>query len=266
VRILPRRRRRVEGEVGRRRFRRRARDPEGAMSLLEHLEELRSRLIWIAAVVGIAGIAGWLVFDQVVEGLLKPARPYLKDLAGGKLIFTSPLEAFTLRVKVALYIGFAIAFPVVLFHVWRFVSPGLKRNERRYAVPFIGAGIVLFAAGVAFAIFTMPQALRYLIGPAITGESVRPLLSAKSYIDFGLLYLAAFGIAFEFPVILMLLTLIRVLNSRQMARYRRHVFMGIAVASALLTPSVDWFTMTTLTVALYVLYESCIWLTRLLRR
>jgi sec-independent protein translocase protein TatC len=236
------------------------------MTLLEHLEELRSRLIWIIASIAIAGVAGWFLFDRVVDVLLEPARPYLKDLTGGKLVFTGPLEAFTLRFKVAAYIGFAIAFPIVLFQVWRFVSPGLHRNERRYAIPFVGSGIVLFSAGGAFALYTLPQALRYLIGPAITGSSVTPLLSAKSYIDFGLLYVAAFGVAFEFPVALMFMTTIGVVSSRQMARYRRHVFMGIAVASAVLTPSVDWFTMTALTVALYVLYEACIWLSRLIRR
>jgi sec-independent protein translocase protein TatC len=150
--------------------------------------------------------------------------------------------------------------------VWRFVSPGLHRHERRYAAPFILSGLVLFGLGVGFALFTMPQALRFLIGPEITGTSVQPLLGAKPYLDFALLYLAAFGLAFEFPVILMFLALIRAVSSRQMARYRRQVFLGIALTSALLTPSVDWVTMTVLTVALYTLYESCIWLARLLRR
>lgn len=236
------------------------------MSLLQHLEELRARLIWIFVAVGIAGIAGWMLFDTVVSRLLEPARPYLKDLTHGKLIFTGPIDAFTLRLKVALYVGFAIAFPIVLFHVWRFVSPGLKRNERRYAFPFIASGVVLFVLGAAFALYTLPQALKYLIGPAITGNSVVPLLSARSYIEFGLLYLAAFGIGFEFPVILMFLTLIRAISTKQMAKYRRHVFMGIAVASAVLTPSVDWFTMTALTVVLYVMFEACIWIGRLLKR
>ena len=238
------------------------------MPLLEHLEELRKRLIWIVASVGLAAIAGWIAFDGVVETLLEPARPFLKEglQKDGDLIFIGPLEAFTLRFKVAMYIGFAIAFPVVLFQVWRFVSPGLHRKERRYAIPFIGSGMLLFGAGVAFAFITMPQALRFLIGPEITGTSVQPLLGAKNYIDFALLYHAAFGIAFEFPVLLMTLSLLRVINSRQMARFRRHVFMGIALASALLTPSVDWITMLALTGALYVLYESCIWLSRLLRR
>jgi sec-independent protein translocase protein TatC len=251
-----------------RRIRLRPRTPEerSSMTLLEHLEELRRRLIWVLVCVAVAGIAGWFVFDRVVDVLLGPARPYLHDLTGGKLVFTGPLEAFTLRFKVAIYLGFGLAFPVVLFQVWRFVSPGLHKNERRYAVPFIASGIVLFAGGVFFAWFTLPQALKFLIGPAITGTDVRPLLGAKNYIDFALLYHVAFGIAFELPVLLMILALMRVVSSRQMAKHRRHVFMGIAVAAAVLTPSVDWFTMTALTTAMYVLFEACIWLARLLRR
>lgn len=236
------------------------------MSLLEHLEELRGRLIWIVASVSVAAIAGWISFDQVVDRLLDPARPYLKGLSNGQLIVFSPVEAFTLRLKVAMYIGFAIAFPIVLFHVWRFVSPGLHRNERRYAIPFILSGIVLFGLGVSFALFTLPQSLRFLIGPEITGASVTPALGAKAYLDFALLYLVIFGVAFEFPVALMFLSVLKVLNSRQMAKYRRHVFMGIALAAAVLTPSVDWITMTVLTAAMYILYESCIWLSRLVRR
>jgi len=236
------------------------------MTILEHLEELRSRLIWIFAAVGVAAIAGWILFDRVVSTLLAPARPYLQDLTHGKLIFTSPIEAFTLRLKVAAYVGFAIAFPVVLFHLWRFISPGLRRNERKWAMWFIASGWLLFIGGAWFAWYTLPNALHYLIGPSITGANVRPLLGAKSYIDFGLLYLVAFGIGFEFPLAVIFAALIRAINSRQMTKYRRHVFMGLAVASAVLTPSVDWFTMTALTVALYILYEACIWITKLVLR
>ncbi len=236
------------------------------MTLLEHLEELRRRLFWIFGSVGVAAVAGWVLFDRVVDVLLQPARPYLQDLTDGKLVFSGPLEAFTLRFKVAIYLGFAIAFPVVLSQVWRFISPGLHRNERKYAIPFIGSGVVLFGSGIAFAWFTLPQALRWLIGPEITGENVSPLLGAKPYLDFSLLYHIAFGIAFELPVLLMLLAVIRVVTSAQLARHRRHVFMGIAVASAVLTPSVDWFTMLALTLSMYVLFEACIWLSRLLRR
>lgn len=236
------------------------------MPLLEHLEELRRRLIWVFAGVSLAAVGGWFLFDPVIDLLLDPARPYLKDLTGGNLVFTSPLEAFTLRFKVAMYIGFVVAFPLVLAQLWRFVSPGLHAKERRYAVPFIGSGMLLFGGGVAFAFVTLPQALRFLIGPEITGANVTPLLGAKAYIDFALLYHMMFGLAFELPVVLMGLSLLRVVSSRQMAKYRRHVFIGIAIASALLTPSADWITMLALTAAMYVLFEACIWLSRLLKR
>jgi sec-independent protein translocase protein TatC len=256
VRLIPRRR---QGSGLRRR------NPEGAMTILEHLEELRKRLFWMIGAVTVAAVAGWFLFDRTVNLLLKPARPYL-ELTKGRLIFTGPLEAFTLHFKVAFVIGFCIALPIVLFHLWRFVSPGLHRNERRYAVPFIASGMVLFAGGVWFALVTLPQALRFLIGKSITGGVISPLLSAQAYIQFGLLYLVIFGLSFEFPVVLMLLTTTGVVSSRQMAKYRRHAFMGIAVVVAVATPTVDWFTMTVLTLALYVLYELSIWISRLMRR
>lgn len=237
------------------------------MTLLEHLEELRNRLVWVILSVSVAAIAGWMLFDVVVEQLLLPAQPYLDEgPSQGKLVFTGPLEAFTVRLKVAMYIGFALAFPIVLYHFWRFVSPGLYAKERRYAVPFIASGMALFTLGVGFAYYTLPQALTFLIGPAITGDAIRPLLTAKQYLDFTLLYHASFGLAFEFPVVLMFLTLTRIVTSRQMASVRRHVFLGIAVVVAFLTPSVDWYTMTIMTVALYLLFEGSIWLSRLLKR
>lgn len=235
------------------------------MTLLEHLEELRIRLFWIIGSVTAAAAGGWFLFDRVVNLLLRPARRYL-NLTKGRLIFTGPLEAFTLHFKVAFVVGLCIALPVVLFEIWRFVSPGLHRNEKRYAIPFIAAGIVFFVAGARFAIFTLPEALRFLIGPSITGGVISPLLSAQSYIQFGLLYVVAFGLSFEFPVVLMILTTTGLLSSRQMAKYRRHAFMGIAVVVAVVTPTVDWFTMTVLTIALYLLYEASIWVSRLLRR
>lgn len=237
------------------------------MTILEHLGELRYRLVWIIVSVSLAAVAGWVSFDRVVDVLKAPACPYLKrSPTGCNLIFTSPLEIFVLRLKVSVYIGFAIAFPMVLFHFWRFIAPGLHRREKRYAIPFVASGMVLFATGIFFAYVTLPQALQFLIGPAITGRSAVPLLAVKDFITFMLLYLLAFGLCFEFPLVLMFLSLARVVNSRQMARYRRHVVIVIAVVVAVATPSVDLYTMVVLTVAMYVLYEACIWLSRLLKR
>jgi sec-independent protein translocase protein TatC len=248
-------------------FRRGARrDPEARMTLLEHLDELRYRLIWVIVSVGLSAAGGWLLFDRVVSVLIHPACPYLRGPGGCTLVFTGPLEVFLLRLKVGVYVGFAIVLPLVLYHFWRFVAPGLHRQEKRYVVPFIFFGVLLFATGVWFAFLTLPQALRFLIGPSIAGTHIRPLLTGRQYVDFMLLYLSAFGLSFEFPLVLMFLALARVITSRQMASARRHVFLGIAVVVAVATPSVDFYTMTVLTIALYVLYEMCIWLSRLLKR
>lgn len=233
------------------------------MTILEHLGELRYRLVWVVGSVALAAIAGWFVFDAVVAAVLEPARPYLRDQT---LIFTGPTDALVIRLKVAVYVGFAIAFPIVLFHFWRFVAPGLHSREKRYAIPFVVSGMGLFALGVWFAFFTLPQALQFLIGPAISGKYIQPLLTARQYLDFMLLYLVAFGLSFEFPLVLMFLSLARVVTSRQMAAHRRHVFLCITIVVAFATPSVDFYSMTVLSLAMYVLYESCIWLSRLLRR
>lgn len=237
------------------------------MSLLEHLEELRGRIIWMMVSIAVGAVAGWVLFDTVVELLLRPARPFLEEgPSEGRLIFTGPLEGFTVRLKVAVYVGFGLAFPIILFHLWRFISPGLRDVERRYAVPFVASGVVLFALGVGFAYQSMPQALRFLIGTEITGADIRPLLAARDYLNFSLMYHVIFGIAFEFPVGLMFLTLTGALSADQMARFRRHVFVGLSFFVALLTPSVDWYTMTVLTLVMYALFESTIWITRLVQR
>src|SRR5687767_9826918 len=121
MRILPRRRDAAATSRRMRRLRPRTPEERSDMTLLEHLEELRGRLFWIFGAVAVAGIGGWFAFDRVVELLLRPARPYLQDLTKGDLVFTGPLEAFTLRFKIAIYIGAIIAFPVLLFHIWRFI-------------------------------------------------------------------------------------------------------------------------------------------------
>jgi sec-independent protein translocase protein TatC len=262
----PVRRGRVRRVVGRIFKRPQNRNPEAHMSVLEHLDEFRYRLVWMVSSIAVAGVAGWIWFDSVVGLLMKPASPYLKGIARGKLIFTGPLEVFILRLKVAVFVGIGIALPLILFHFWRFVAPALKPRERRYAFPFAASGTILFGIGLVFAYVTLPQALQFLIGPAISGRYIDPLLSGKQYLDFMLLYMIGFGLSFEFPLVVMALSLARIVSSRQMARYRRHVFCGIALIVAVATPSVDFYSMTVLTLALYVMFESCIWLSRLLKR
>ncbi|HVL81659.1 MAG TPA: twin-arginine translocase subunit TatC [Actinomycetota bacterium] len=232
------------------------------MTVLEHLAELRTRLMYIFGALTIGAIPGWFAYRDALRILLEPAEPYLPE---GQLIVTSPVDAFSLRLKIALYIGFALAFPFVLFHVWRFIAPGLRAQEKRYVIPFVISGMLLFSVGIWVAFYTLPQAMAFLIGPRITGPQVVPLLAARQYIDFMLRYLVVFGLTFQFPIVLMFLTISRAVSSKQLARYRRHVVLVIAVVGAVATPP-DPVSMMILSGALYALFESCIWLSRLLRR
>jgi sec-independent protein translocase protein TatC len=137
--------------------------------------------------------------------------------------------------------------------------------ERRYAAPFVVGGMVLFCGGIAFALYTMPQALRFLIGPIITGDQLEPMLTGREYIGFAMRYLLAFGLAFQLPVVLMILALARVVTSGQMAKYRRHVLVGFTALAAFLTPP-DAYTLVLGAGVLYAMYEASIWLARLFRR
>lgn len=233
------------------------------MHLLDHLRELRRRLIWVILGVGLGAIVGWIYYPTILAALIKPACPFLDEC---RLIVTSPLEAFNLRLKLAAFVGFVLSFPFVLFHVWRFVAPGLHRNERKWAVPFIGGGVLLFAIGIASAYYTLPTSLEFLIGPSITGPDVDALLRARDFVSFIQVYLLTFGITFQFPILLIALSLAGILPSATMKKYRRHVFMGIAVLMAVATPSVDLVTMGILTAAAYTLYEMTILIVRLLKR
>lgn len=237
--------------------------PSAEMQLLDHLGELRKRLIWIVLGVGAGAVVGWIMYPQILVILKAPACPYLEDC---KLIVTGPLEPFHLRLKIAASAGFALAFPVVLYNVWRFVSPGLKSSERKWAIPFIGGGMLLFAVGIGFGYYSIPASLEFLIGPSITGPDVEPLLRAGEFIGFIQTYLLVCGLMFQFPVVLVALSLARILPSARMRKYRRHVFIAIAIVIALATPSVDPWTMGVFTGAAYLLYEISILIAWLLKR
>ena len=126
------------------------------MTLFEHLGELRKRVIICVVAVGLATLVAWFFYDEIIRFMLHPYHAYLadhrqKDISKGQLVITGPLEGFTTRLKVSVYAGMALSSPVIFWHLWRFITPGLHKNEKRYAVPFVGAAVVLFAAGVTTA-------------------------------------------------------------------------------------------------------------------
>jgi sec-independent protein translocase protein TatC len=244
-----------------------------AMTVVEHLEELRSRLIISLVAVAVAGIGGWFLYRPVVNLMTNPYCNFMRshpafafDRADPcKLVFSSPLQPFLVKLKVAVFLGLAMALPVVLYQLWMFVVPGLTSRERRYATPFILSSLVLFALGGWFALVTLPKGLNFLLGFAGSGR-VLLLLTFDKYLGFVMLLILAFGVSFEFPVVLISLTLAGVLTSRQLRHWRRYAILGISIFAAVITPSQDWFTMSAMMVPLIGFYELSILVARLLKR
>ena len=255
------------------RRRRRPQDPTGTMTVVEHLTELRRRLFLAILAVVVGMIGGWFLYPHVFHLALNPFCDFMKDHPDValdpqqpcKVVFLSITEPFITKLKVVGFLGLVIALPVVLFQLWRFVTPGLTARERRYAVPFVVASLVLFALGGLMAYVTLPKGLNFLLGFAGTSD-IKFVMSTGKYLGFIMLILLAFGAAFEFPVILISLTLVGVLSSRKLRDWRRYALVSIAVIAAVITPSQDWFTMTALMVPLIVFYELSILVARILKK
>ncbi|MDQ2688693.1 MAG: twin-arginine translocase subunit TatC [Chloroflexota bacterium] len=233
-------------------------DDEATMSLLEHLEELRSRIIVIAVAIGVAAIAGFFLADPIIALLRAP----LPD--GVELIALTVGEQFGVHVQVALMVGVALAMPVILYEIWRFVTPGLTRSERRLVWPLLGAAIVLFAAGLALGYLLIPVAVNFLLDFSL--EGVQPLLGVSDYVGFVTTFMIAFGLALEFPVVLYLLARLGILSYSFLAARRRWVVIIIVLFAIVITPGDILVGSLTLSVVMYGLFELTLQLIRLLRR
>ena len=155
------------------------------MSVVEHLKELRDRVIWSLIAIAVGAVICFIFFELIIDLLVEPYRDATTSpqFPNGKpLIFTQPLEAFTTRIKVAAYGGFVVASPVVFFHLWRFITPGLHQNEKKYAIPFVTASVILFMGGSGVAILTFPKALNFLlnVGGGTSTRCCRPAATSPS--------------------------------------------------------------------------------------
>jgi sec-independent protein translocase protein TatC len=246
------------------RLRRKAPRPTpDAMTLVEHIGELRRRLIVSVTVLVITATVGWVIYPQILSFL---KSPYC-HVAGAKncaLYVTGPLVGLTLRIKIATYGGLFMASPVILWEIWRFITPGLRRNEKRYAVAFVSASVTLFAAGAVLAYFTFPHALKFL--GSIGGPSLRQIYTPDNYVGLILALMAVFGLTFEFPVILVSLELVGVLQPAKLASWRRWAIVVLVAFAAIITPSGDPFSMLALAVPLYLFYEVSIIIGKVLLR
>lgn len=239
-------------------------EDEKRMTVIEHLEELRRVLIVSLIAWGVATLIGFVISGFVLEHLvLVPVKSVLP--AGHKVVyFVGPIDKFLLYFKVGIFTGFILSSPVIIAQVWSFVAPGLRRNERRFAIGFVTSATLLFVMGIGFAFYAMPIALRFLTGFGNSDIVYLPL--ADKYVNFVLILVAIFGVTFELPLAVTLLGLAGIVKAQTLRKRRIPIWIGIFVGANLVTPGVDPFTPLLLTAPLIILFELSILVIRALRR
>ena len=232
----------------------------GGQSLLSHLEEFRWRVLKASIAIVVGGIIAFVFASDLRDILEAPFRNAAPD---SELQTLAATEKWGVLMRIGLFGGVILASPVILYHAWGFINPALTVRERRWAFPIVGAMVALFIGGVSFGYWALPRGLAFLLG---VFPDVENNLRLGDYYSFVLRFLAAFGIAFLFPVFLFSAAAAGLISSEQLARGRRWAILIIVIASALITPSGDAFTLLILSVPLYVMYEATYWLVRLTLR
>jgi len=234
------------------------------MTLVAHLAELRHRLIVCAVAFVIAALVVYLRYPSVLSFLEHPYCATLGSRHACSLFVTGPLDGLAIRLNVTGYGGLVLASPVVFFELWRFVTPGLKARERRYAIPFVASTSLLFVAGAGMAWLTFPHALGFL--HAVGGPGIQDIFAPGQYIGLILALMAIFGISFEFPVVLIALELAHVTTPSMLSKFRRIAIVLIVVFSGVVTPSSDPFSMLAMAVPMLGFYEASVVVGKLLER
>jgi sec-independent protein translocase protein TatC len=219
----------------------------GVMPLVDHLTELRRRLIWSVIAIAVGSVVGFIIGEPIIAILRAPLP------AGTPLIVTGIGDSFAIRLQIALVVGVILAMPVLLWHVWRFISPGLTPRERRAILPWIPAALVFFVMGVAIAYVILPFAAQFLL--SFQTPEFTALLSIRDYFGFVTTLFLAFGILMEFPILLVGLSRVGIVTSERLRRSRRYTILAIAIFSAVATPGGDLVSPTVLGVTLYILFE-----------
>jgi sec-independent protein translocase protein TatC len=231
------------------------------MTFVEHLQELRVRLVICILAVGAGSIVGWFLAPQVIHLIDQPLRAHLGP-RGGKLIVDTIYGGFTLQLKVAITVGFMIALPVTVYQLWAFVAPAFGPEANRWGPIWIVSALTLFTAGAATGYFVSPLAVTFFT--KFQGPDIEILAFASQYVGFVTLILVVFGVSFELPLVLVSLSALGVTSSRWLASKRLYAFFAVFLFSTVVTPGADWISPLILGGILYVLYELSIWVSRLL--
>lgn len=221
----------------------------GEMTLVDHLVELRNRLVKSIVAIVLGSIVGFLFWEQIRNVLLAP-------LPGGKAQVLGPGDAFAIALRISIVAGIIIAMPVILWQIWAFIAPGLTKAEQRIVRPWIPLALIFFATGVAIAYVVLPAAVGFLLG--FTDDRLVANLAAGPYFDFVTTLFLAFGLVMEFPIILFGLSRVNIVTSERLARSRRVAILVIFIFAAGITPGGDLVSPAALGGTMYLLYEGTI--------
>ena len=227
--------------------------PGQEMPFLDHLEELRKRLFWMAGAVLLGVIIAFALLSKL-DIIRVLERPILPLLHGQKLIYTHPGTSFHILLNASLVLGLILASPIIVGQIWGFLAPALYSHEKRVVVPVLVSMVALFLLGVSLSYFVvLPLTLTFLMG--IESTALTPMISATEYFDFAISMCLAFGLVFEVPIAILALTALGIVTPQFLSKYRRHAVVVCLTAAAFITPGADPYSLFALAIPLYILYE-----------
>jgi sec-independent protein translocase protein TatC len=231
------------------------------LTILEHLQELRKRLMISGGAVVLGLIVGAVTATRVLKWMKGPGESRVSDF---QLVFTDPLEYWSTFFRVMLLIAITVAMPIIMWQILAFVGPGLTRNEKKWAYPIVLGASAMFIAGCAFAFYIeLPPALNFLLNG---GDVAKPLISVKKYVDFVTRMMLVNGLVFETPFLVMGFAKVGLVTSRKLLKWWRFAIVGAFIISAIVTPSIDPITQTLVAVPMIVLYFGGIALAKLVEQ
>ncbi len=232
---------------------------ESGMSLMDHLEELRWRIFKSLIAITVGAVVAFIFRGYIVDFLKQPL-----PLQHQKLYMTGITESFTVFLMVSIAAGLILALPVLLYQTWAFISPGLYEKEKKYAVPFIFVGIILFLAGISLGYFVLKYPVEFLT--TFGGDQFTEILSAGSYFGFISFFILAFGVIFEMPLVLTFLAYIDIITSKTLQAKRAPVHVGMWIAATIVIPGADPYSPVILGASMSVLYELTIIFIKILKK